>query len=296
MDMKHISCHTRSDMLRSYSLVFSRSVFKDILDYEDFSRVETIMEQYGLRKESFDTYGDVLRCFYRTIRKSYCCEYVYKNEFITRILINQYGTKNTVAFNEFKVPPAIVDIALFNGESKAFEIKTEYDTPKRLENQLSCYCKLFDKCYVIIPESLLDKYVKLVDEDMGIIILTHTKSVINLHQFRDAQNKEGLDPDLLMKVLRTQEYKNIISAYYGDIPNVSCFQLYDFCLDLIRQIPERILRPLVLKEFKSRKNNTCYLKYIPSEFRQVALSLNLNNEEICRLKDTLNKPLIHSQI
>lgn len=284
--------YTDIDMLRSFSLVFSRSVFKDIIDYNDFTRLNAIVEQYHIDRSLAVTYGDVIRLIYRAIRKKYCCEYVYKNEFITKILINQYGTSKTVAFNEFKIPPSIVDIALFNGESKAFEIKTEYDSPKRLSSQLENYSMFFDKCYLIVSEDLLDKYIHLIDERIGILLLSHTKTSVELIQFRDAHKNHFINIALLMRVLHTQEYKNIIENYYGEIPNVSCFKMFDCCFEMMKQIPLELLRPLILKEIKNRKNNTSLLRLSPIELRQIALSLNLKREEIVILKESLNKPIL----
>ena len=67
--------YTEIDMLRSFSLVFSRSVFKDIIEYNDFTRLNAIVEQYDIDTSSYVTYGDVIRKIYRAIRKKYCCEY-----------------------------------------------------------------------------------------------------------------------------------------------------------------------------------------------------------------------------
>ena len=284
--------YTEIDMLRSFSLVFSRSVFKDIIDYNDFTRLDAIVEQYNIDSHSSTTYGDVIKKIYRAIRKKYCCEYVYKNEFITKILINKYGTSKTVVFNEFKIPPSIVDIALFNGESKAFEIKTEYDSPKRLSSQLENYTMFFDKCYLVVSEDLLDKYIHLIDERIGILLLSHTKTSVDLIQFRCAHKNQFINIALLMRVLHTQEYKNIIETYYGSVPNVSCFKMFDYCFEMMKQIPVDVLRPLVLKEIKNRKNNTSLLRSSPIELRQITLSLNLKKEEIVILKESLNKPIL----
>ena len=76
-------------------------------------------------------YSDLLKKSYSVISKYYRCEYVYKNELI-KLLLKKYGTRNSVYFNEFRVGNSIADMVMFNGESKAFEIKTEYDTPRRL--------------------------------------------------------------------------------------------------------------------------------------------------------------------
>lgn len=120
--------YTEMERLRSYSSIFSRSVFSDIIEYDDYTRLNILLERYNNSQKHFQTYLDYIKYAYHTIARKYRCEYVYKNEIISKLLIRKYGTKNTIALNEFRVRNSIVDFALFNGESKAFEIKTEYDT------------------------------------------------------------------------------------------------------------------------------------------------------------------------
>ena len=202
-------------------MAFSRSVFSNLLLYNDFSRLDAIIRMHDTPNDRVVTYWDYIRYMYRAIKKNYRCEYVYKNEFLTRLLIKKYGTKHTIAINEFKVSRSIADIALFNGESKAFEIKTEYDTQKRLKSQIGNYEQLFDKCYVIIPENALSQYLKVVPNNIGIIILRPEKNSIILEEWREALYNDYINVDILMRSLRTQEYKNIVLNYYGKLPKVA---------------------------------------------------------------------------
>ena len=110
------------DRLRSYSSIFSRKVFSSIIDFNDYSHIDWLYSTYD-NTLYFNTYMDYLRTVYSIISKSYKCEYVYKNEIINQLLLKKYGTKKTIAFNELKVGNSIVDFAIINGESKAFEIK-----------------------------------------------------------------------------------------------------------------------------------------------------------------------------
>lgn len=108
------------ERLRSYSSVFSRGVVYGIIENDDYSRQNTVIERYDCNTKA-NTYYDYIKYIYKSIAKDYRCEYVYKNEIINNILLKQYGTESTVAINEFRVHNSIVDLALFNGESKAFE-------------------------------------------------------------------------------------------------------------------------------------------------------------------------------
>lgn len=284
--------YTETDKLRSYSMAFSRSVFSNLLLYNDFSRLDAIIRMHDTPNDGVVTYWDYIRYMYRAIKKNYRCEYVYKNEFLTRLLIKKYGTKHTIAINEFKVSRSIADIALFNGESKAFEIKTEYDTQKRLKSQIGNYEQLFDKCYVIIPENALSQYLKVVPNNIGIIILRPEKNSIILEEWREALYNDYINVDILMRSLRTQEYKNIVLNYYGKLPKVSCFQMFDECSSLLKEIPTKLLKNLFIQEIKHRSSITSSLNKIPYELRQIGLCMNLDMNSITTLRENLDRPIL----
>lgn len=276
------------ERLRSYSSIFSRSVFSDIIEYDDYTRLNTIFSRYDSKKEYFSTYFDYIKYIYRIIAKEYRCEYIYKNEIINKLLISKYGTKNTIAINEFRVQNSIVDFALFNGESKAFEIKTEYDTKKRLKRQIKDYSKLFQKCYIVVPEELYQEYDECVPENIGIIVLVRERGRIRLDEKKKAIINANIDTNVLMRSVRAGEYRNIVMEYYGELPNVSCFEMFDKCQELISNIPQQKLHTLFLNEIKKRTNNTQLLKSFPAEIRQMCLSMNLNQRQSESLLKKLN--------
>ena len=284
--------YTKMERLRSYSSIFSRSVFSDIIEYDDYTRLNTILNRYDSKKEHFSTYFDYIKYIYRIIAKDYRCEYIYKNEIINKLLINKYGTKNTIAINEFRVQNSIVDFALFNGESKAFEIKTEYDTKKRLERQIESYSKLFQKCYIVVPEESYKDYDECISENVGIIILSREKGRIRLDEKKEAIVNKNIDTSVLMRSVRATEYRNIVTEYFGELPNVSCFDMFDKCQELIAQIPQPQLHILFLNEIKKRINNTQLLKSFPAEIRQICLSMNLNQRQSESLLKKLNNNII----
>lgn len=280
--------YTRMEQLRSYSSVFSRRVFSDIIDYADFSRLNTVYGRYDFRKTQFLTYFDYIKYLYRTIAKEYRCEYVYKNELINKLLITQYGTRNTVAISEFRVSNSIVDVAMFNGESKAFEIKTQYDTKRRLDGQIEDYSKLFQKCYVVIPEESYQEYVQCIPDKVGIIVLIRDKGRIRLEEKKEAIANKQIDVGILMRSVRASEYRNIVLEYFGKLPEVSCFEMFEQCQDLIEQIPDQDLQKLFLVEMKKRVNCTKKLQAFPKEIRQMCLSMNLDERQANCLLDRLN--------
>ena len=218
--------------LRSYSSVFSRIAFTELIKYGEKRYFHQIYQHYDSSDSCNEgtTLVSFLNHVYRALAKSYRCEYIYKNEIINSLLLKKYGTDKTIAFNEFKVKNSIVDIAMCNGESKAFEIKTELDTP--------------------------------------------------------------IDPEMVMSCLRTEEYKNIVNTFYGAIPDVNDFQMYDICKQQISNIPASNLQELFLQEIEKRKNCSKLLNVVPNVVRQICLSMNLNKKTIDILIKKLNEPLI----
>lgn len=99
MNLEHIS----DDLLRSYSSAFARGVFSDIANFSDFSHLDNLHSRYNEPLRDDASYMDYVSYMYSIISKSYRCEYVFKNEIINQLLLKKYGTKNTIAFNEFKV-------------------------------------------------------------------------------------------------------------------------------------------------------------------------------------------------
>lgn len=277
---------------RDYSSAFSRNAISDIIKYNDYSHIKWINKQYNVFSEGNEiTYYDLLKKMYSTIAKEYRCEYVYKNELI-KYLISQYKTKETSAYNEFHVGNSVVDIALFNGESKAFEIKTEYDTPRRLDKQLDDYKRVFDKCYVVVPYEKADTYLSSIDESFGLITLERKKGRIYLNTIHDAKLNNNLDPELILSCLHIDEYVSIVTEWLGELPNVPQHQLFKECLSVFREIPEDTLRKQFVSKIKNRKRNTLTIKKTPSMLRQMCLSMNLSSKDIETLVNRLSEQIV----
>lgn len=284
------------DRLRGYSSVFTRKVFSDIINYNDFSHLNWLYFKYDQNHADIESYYDYILYLYKYIAKFYRCEYIYKNEIINQLLLKKYGTNRTIAFNEFRIGNSIVDLAMMNGESKAFEIKTQLDTSRRLSKQMSDYKKVFNKCYIVVASEDVDDYKRLIEPAIGIIELHYERGRIKLNEYRPAVMNLDIDSDIIMGCLRTKEYKNIVLSYYGHLPSVSEYEMFDACKARIRNIPDAKLNELFLFEIKKRKSITHKLKDVPKELRQICLSLNLSEKERCELAIRLSNPIIKSQL
>ncbi|MBW8326061.1 MAG: sce7726 family protein [Prolixibacteraceae bacterium] len=290
--MKKQIAHGQKEKMRSYASIFSSTSFARLLKNEDFDFINKKIERYDSNKigKNFTTYSEYIRYAYNSLKKEYRCEYVYKNELINELLLKKYGTENTVVINEFKVGNSVADMVLFNGTSKAFEIKTELDSEKRLNGQLNDYAKIFKECYIVTHESLIEKYLE-TDVKIGVIAIVKHNNSFKMEEVRKAAISEDIDASVLIKSLRTQEYKNIVIAYFGQLPCVSNFQMFDECAFLMQQIPHSELHRLFITELKKRASNTQLLQSFYKELRQLCLSLKINQRDYQSLSLKLSQPI-----
>lgn len=283
--MAMINANEELIRLRDFSSAFSRSAFIDVLNFNDYSHFNWLVSKYDILRCA--TYSDLLKKSYSVISKYYRCEYVYKNELI-KLFLKKYGTRNSVYFNEFRVGNSIADMVMFNGESKAFEIKTEYDTPRRLDKQMDDYKRFFDKCYIIVPEDKVDEYRDIVESTTGIIAMSRNNGRIILKEIRHAEQNERFEFEALMSCLRTEEYKNIVLSLGESLEGIAGYDMYKYCYQVISKANPNELRELFLREIKKRKNNTAQLRKYPMSIRQMMLSLNLPQDKANKLLEQLN--------
>lgn len=290
MMKQDVQTYNIMDRMRSYSSAFSRSLFTDIIKYGDCSRLDAIHDRYDGKRKKEKTYFSYLKYLYRQISINYRCEYVYKNELI-ELLIKKYAHSNTVIFNEFRMQKSIVDLAMFNGNSRAFEIKTEYDTTRRLIGQLVDYTRVFQLCYVVIPANMLETYEKDIPPYIGIVLMRESGGVLELDEARPAVENKNIDAGMMMKCLRTKEYENMVIEEFGKLPDVPYYEMYEACEEKLYDMPPDKLHQYFLKEIEKRKNNMCLLKKAPRELRQMYLQLGLSKGQIDILQTYLKNPI-----
>jgi hypothetical protein len=291
--MATVGGYTELERMRSYSTIFSSTSFSKLLKADDLGFINSKVKRFDETKllvGEFKTYSDYIHYVYSELSKKYRNEYFYKNSFINYKLLKEYGVKNTIVINEFKVGNSIADIVLFNGSSKAFEIKTELDNNRRLQGQIADYTKVFDYCYIITDVSLVDKYL-CESDSLGIIALDKLSRTVKLTEIRKAGKNDNIDPETLMRCIRTSEYKNIVLKFYGELPDMNSFNMFEICSQLIRKIPPLQLRQLFLNEIKARRSNTSSLKHFKKELRQLALAMQLDERKYQKIISKLNEPI-----
>lgn len=273
-----------SNQLRDFSTLFSRSEVNRWLK-GDFESINIKLERYKLTEENKgNTYLKFLRNTYFILENNYPNEYVLKNEFLNRWLKSELGKDNSIIYNEFRIGKAIADLAMFNGISKAFEIKTILDKEYRLSNQLLEYKKIFNEVYIIVPNVNLSKYLSF-DNSVGVI--SFSSSLKKFELIKKAEKIVEIDTNTLMEILHTKEYLEISKVYFGELPKMNAFNQFEKCKELISKIPKHDLNKLFIDAMKKRNINNQFFNKVNNEFNQICLSLNLKKQERDNLINSL---------
>ena len=279
------------NQLRDYSSLFSRSV-AELWMKSNFDSIDYKIERYDIKWQDSKnaTYLDYLKYVYQILEKNYQNEYVFKNSFLNDWLISEIGHNNTKVFNEFRVGNAVADLVMFNGRSKVFEIKTEFDSTKRLNLQIENYSKAFNQIFLIVPESKLSVYSKF-DKSIGLISFNNLEKAKRFTLQRDAITNDEVDSETIMKVLHTNEYKSIVKSFYGELPIMTSFNQYNICNDLIKKIPNDVLNKKFIEKMKSRYLENVLSNRYYKEFNQISLALKLNKRDKEIMIKNLKSPI-----
>lgn len=274
---------------RLFARAFGRSVYADILRWGDSEMLDLLCHKH---KHSDDnTFMDCLQRFYLSLKLNYRCEYVFKNEIIAE-LRKHYAHRHSLVVNEFHVGKSIADLAFFNGESRAYEIKTSYDSPRRLEGQLNDYRRVFDKCYLVVEQSDVDDWLGY-DEDMGIIAFCHgPRGKITMEEARAAKLNEHIDVDVLMSCLRAEEYEYIAEHYSGAHLSECKFKHFEECKAILKEMNVKSLHGAFLETIEKRKSSFDLLEQTPRELYQICMSMHLSGKQLNFITNSLNNIIV----
>lgn len=130
-------------------------------------------------------------------------------------LISRLSTyKVCKVFQEVTVPSgkARADIVAVNGHVVAYEIKSDFDSIKRLENQIQEFDKSFEMNYVVVGVKYSKSISNIVPDYWGIIIAEKTKqNTTKLKFLRRAKINPNLSFKNFISFLTAEEVKKIAS-------------------------------------------------------------------------------------
>lgn len=222
-------------------------------------------------------------------------EYVYKAALVKRILMGRHNLNTACMLTEFRVGDSKADVAILNGTTTVYEIKSERDSLGRLERQLSRYRDVFASVVVMASEKHLDALLQLIPADVGIISLSDRYQIKTL---RNPVNRpERISPLAVLDALRTDEAKAILTYLRMAVPHVPNTELR---MELRRRFatlhPEDVHDGMlsVLRRTRNNKPLAELIAQLPDSLHAAALSIPLRKSDHARMLRAVDAPLEHA--
>ncbi|WP_386693264.1 MULTISPECIES: sce7726 family protein [unclassified Lonepinella] len=279
--------------LRQLSQIFTAPMFAKIVRDNDTELfLKKIIKYYPI--DCFCDNLSLIQGLYKYLMENYRCEYIYKNKLFLDIIRN-HRLKETVVLNEFKIANSKADLVMLNGSIRIFEIKTELDDLSKLSKQIEDYQKVATEVTIVTNENNIDKLEPYANRDIGIVVLDQKHK---LEEIKKANyNNSFLSFDALFRVLRKQEYLDMVLNNFGYIPNVPNMRIFRVCYELLSKLKVEDFQKQVLEILKKRELQSRNLKLLrssrtPRELKYMCNTLNFNANEYDRLHLFLSREIV----
>lgn len=268
--------------------VFTRNTLREIVERNYSDIYATAIRRYVADSSGKDN-RQLISEIYTVLRKEYRNEYFYKNTILNKLLLGVHKPTTTTALTEVSIGKSKADFVLINGRAVVYEIKTELDNLDRLESQISNYYKAFTRVSVLASEDHEDALQnRLKNSPVGICILTERGTI--KEKKKPQENAHNLSQDTMFRILRKQEYEDIIRKHLGALPVVSQFEYYRACKQLFFQIDPRLAYSEFVATLKKRARIDVELySKIPYELKFLVYFSGFNTEDYGRLHSFLQQ-------
>jgi len=262
--------------LPSFGRIFSPLVM-DYLALKGYSGYLSEVCVNSRLLEQIDPFMPLAQFFdliYKILFKSYRNEYIYKNAIANKILLGKHSLNTSHMLTEFRVGKCKADAVVLNGTSTVYEIKSEFDSFSRLENQIKTYLEIFDYINVITSTSQAIKLKSILPDKAGIMVLTNRNTISTIREPKS--NKKNTNPSILFDSLRKNEYLIAVKEYFGTVPDVPNTQIYRECKKLFSEMPPELAHDLTIKILRKRRDIEAlkeFIKRAPPSLSAYAMSI-----------------------
>ena len=247
---------------RAINRIFTCVVLYDLLQNGSNKVFDYVVQQYVTDPEN-KTLGEIISDIYVHLGKERRNEYYYTNTLLNKLLVGIHNVNTTTALSQVRIGHHIADFVMINGEGKVYEIKSDLDNFNRLYAQLRDYFKAFSKVCVLTSIHELNRVEQVlasfgdIGEYVGIYVLSENDTIFSKIYSREPQQFEKyLDYNCIFKLLRKNEYENVLLKYFGNIPQVAPAFHFRICLEQFKLIPILTAQNLAFKELKKRNKIT----------------------------------------
>ena len=261
---------------------FTRNTFKQVIDDGESPAYIAAIRRYIVDPDG-KTNEENISEIYRYLKKEYQNEYYYKNTLLNKLLLGVHSPRTTTALTEVPVGNSKADFILINGKAIVYEIKTALDNFDRLDGQIEDYYKAFSRVVVVTSEKNFDDVQqRLQNSPTGICLLTKT-GTLSIRK-KPIEYCEKLSKPIMFKILRKNEYEQILIKHFGFLPDVSQFEYYRACQAMYESLPTDIAYQMFIQTLKLRtKIDIVEYSKIPYELKFLIYFSNYKKSDYAKL-------------
>lgn len=225
-------------------------------------------------------------------REGFRHEYIYKAAVTHKILLGKHSLQTASMLNEFRVGECKADLAILNGTSTVYEVKSERDSLSRLERQVAAYETVFARVYVIASEKHVAAVLASVPTDVGVLRLNGRYQISTLREAAD--RPERTSPSAIFDSIRTLEACAILKMHGVSVPSVPNTELHSVLRRLFvklnpKQAHDGMVR--VLRKTRNLLPLSALIAQLPPSLQTAALSVPLRKADHARLVTAVNTQL-----
>ncbi|MDF3982156.1 sce7726 family protein [Luteibacter sp. PPL554] len=222
------------------------------------------------------------------LRRYYRCEYVYKATLADRIVFGRHSPRTASLHVELPVGRSIVDLAVYNGHSTAYEIKTELDSHRRLVSQTPDYLRAFERVIVVTHPQWVERYLTVLDERVGVLALSARGSLTEVRA--PIAETDRLDPSALFRLLRSAEYRSALEAHFGPQPELTNGRQFQHFFRLWLSLPLEDAHQITKTALRARTTDAdtaSWVRQLPASCRVLGYATPLSRVQRERLLNAL---------
>ena len=285
-------------MLSAASRLFSPGLIRELAQkgfsaqFSRLARESSLLDQQQWEAPLWSFFEKVFSLLQRRELRH---EYIYKLVIARKILLGKHSLQTAAMLTEFRVGSCKADVAILNGTSTVYEIKSERDSLVRIHDQVSWYGRFFAHVNVITGENHIKNVLATVQEDVGVLLLTDRFQIATIR--KSQYSPERISQEVIFDSIRRDEAKKILKKYGVEIPAVPNTLMYSCLRKLFLELTQNQAHEgmvEVLGTTRSQSEISDIIKAIPHSLQAIVLSLPLTKKEYSRLLNVMNTPIIEA--
>lgn len=288
--MVHSASLTFSDP-KNLAGLYSNASFRRLCrpEVESCSLMEDLQQMLNSGAKG-QTLRALLETGYNELLQKYRHEYIFKSALFKDFILKNYALNSSILLSEFKIGGSIADAVLVNGTNKVFEIKTELDSPFRLDTQIQDYKKAFSEVYLVVHQKQAEKYAKVISSEIGLLCFSETQGFT---EYKEATADTGqLEITAMVKSLRKDELSCLVTCLTGERPVATPVKLFNTCQGIVKSFPAEQVQKEYLQIIKKRINPSVNEKVlsdqIPSFLKFFCYTENIKEKDYLHLLNSLD--------